>query len=558
MGTWLNSLVKPELLYANQPPQSFGNTQDAINAGMAQIPPQDPGLVNTPPANVSLTPPLPSSPGASYGVMQGDQNPAGGTMPPNPAPPGMAISGGGPQMPAPNPMGPLPLFNRPTFEQATTDQYGDTKPPSAPLTKLGMLLSVMQGAMRGGSAALASGALNAAPGKSGFGSGWAGAQNEPLEHAGAEQQLQHGGLENQQLAVQTKYLPEVLRYGFLKDQADINAKRYTALRGSSGGALDTSTGTIVPGSQADLGIAPDHLYGAALQDFQATDPTDPAYAAKAAKVAQLALAVQATKQDPNKPISKEQAAALNATWDPIAQKSGLPAGQFTEGMPSANVTQLQTALNGAIGKQQGATKVVIQQQAANNSVDNATKSRADKSYQYNSSQLDKYQQPVEQLTQRLGRLQDTLDQHNPQADALVGPELLTVMAGGQGSGLRMNEAEISRVVGGRSAWQNLQAAIQHWNTNPADARSITPAQDQQIRALVGTVQQKLLAKGRVLDGARQTLINSDDPEIHRQAVVAARAQLDAIDAGQAKPNVPATTNPLEQRYQHLGAKVLTQ
>jgi len=34
----------------------------------------------------------------------------------------------------------------------------------------------------------------------------------------------------------------------------------------------------------------------------------------------------------------------------------------------------------------------------------------------------------------LGRLQDTLDQQSPQADALIAPELLTVMAGGQGSG----------------------------------------------------------------------------------------------------------------------------
>jgi hypothetical protein len=60
---------------------------------------------------------------------------------------------------------------------------------------------------------------------------------------------------------------------------------------------------------------------------------------------------------------------------------------------------------------------------------------------------------------RFGRLRDTLNQKSPQADALVAPELLTVIAGGQGSGLRMNEAEIARSVGGRSHLEDLKAAL---------------------------------------------------------------------------------------------------
>jgi hypothetical protein len=161
----------------------------------------------------------------------------------NPQPPTLNTEGGGPQL-TPSPTGLLPLYNRPTFQQATTDQYGDTKPAQG-LTKGGVLVSMLQGAMRGGSAAIASGALNAAPGKSGFGSGWAGAQNEPLQHAAAQQQLQHSGLENQQLAMQTKYMPQVLAQNFAKTQADINAKKYTPLRGSAGGAIENATGDIV-------------------------------------------------------------------------------------------------------------------------------------------------------------------------------------------------------------------------------------------------------------------------------------------------------------------------
>lgn len=157
--------------------------------------------------------------------------------------------------------------------------------------------------------------------------------------------------------------------------------------------------------------------------------------------------------------------------------------------------------------------------------------RADKSYQLQSTRLDKLRQPVEQINQRIGRLNDTMSQKSPQADALVAPELLTIMAGGQGSGLRMNESEIARIVGGRSAWENLKASIQHWSTNPDAARSITADQDKQIRSLVGAVQQKLVKKQAILDGAEDSLLNSDDPKDHRKILAEARKQLDAIDAG---------------------------
>ena len=44
--------------------------------------------------------------------------------------------------------------------------------------------------------------------------------------------------------------------------------------------------------------------------------------------------------------------------------------------------------------------------------------RSDKSYQYATGSLDKVATPIEQINQRLGRLNDTLAQHSMQADAL--------------------------------------------------------------------------------------------------------------------------------------------
>lgn len=60
-----------------------------------------------------------------------------------------------------------------------------------------------------------------------------------------------------------------------------------------------------------------------------------------------------------KPISAEEAASLNAVWDGLAHKHGLPQGQFRPGMPRGDAQQLESALNGAIGKQQGDTHVSI-------------------------------------------------------------------------------------------------------------------------------------------------------------------------------------------------------
>lgn len=191
-----------------------------------------------------------------------------------------------------------------------------------------------------------------------------------------------------------------------------------------------------------------------------------------------------------------------------------------------------------------ANREQARQGIANRSKDFGAKSdaRADKSYQLQSGRLDKVRQPVDQVIQRVGRLNDTLNQNSPQADALIAPELLSIMAGGAGSGLRMNEAEIARIVGGRSAWENLKGSFQHWSTNPEEARSITPDQDKQIRALVGAVHSKLAAKQQILDATEDALIASDDPKEHRRIVADARKKLDAIDGGGAENKGGGTVN----------------
>lgn len=196
------SLTKPGLLYGDGSGQYYPSTQDALNVvlPLLQAAANSTGVTNQPPA-YQITPP-PSDPNSSVGVMQGNQNPEdpnGVRMPdprsqaeiaasataPDATPPAMAIAGGGPEFSTSS--APLPKFFKPTFAQANaqtpTDIYGRPSGMAPGLTKLGVLANFVHGMMQGGSDALASGALNAAPGKSGFGSGFEGATMMPIQRA---------------------------------------------------------------------------------------------------------------------------------------------------------------------------------------------------------------------------------------------------------------------------------------------------------------------------------------------------------------------------------------
>jgi hypothetical protein len=67
-----------------------------------------------------------------------------------------------------------------------------------------------------------------------------------------------------------------------------------------------------------------------------------------------------------KPISDVDATSRNALFDPIAKKYGLPTGQFRPGMTTAEATAIQTELNNAVGKQQGAQHISISLQGMQN------------------------------------------------------------------------------------------------------------------------------------------------------------------------------------------------
>ena len=152
--------------------------------------------------------------------------------------------------------------------------------------------------------------------------------------------------------------------------------------------------------------------------------------------------------------------------------------------------------------------------------------RADASYRLESSRIDRISKPFEDRVNRLQAIKDSLDQNSPQADSLIAPELLTAMAGGIGSGLRMNEAEISRIIGGRNAWEDLKSRVLRWQADPTKPFLVTDEQRQQINKLLTTTTKRLKGKQAAIDAARQKIIDSKDPVEHRKATLELQRKLE--------------------------------
>jgi hypothetical protein len=166
--------------------------------------------------------------------------------------------------------------------------------------------------------------------------------------------------------------------------------------------------------------------------------------------------------------------------------------------------------------------------------------RGDRSYQFHTGLINKMREPVESRMERVSRLEDTLNQGTPQADALVAPELLSVMAGGQGSGLRMNEAEIARIVGGRTNWETLKAKLGAWQTDPNKGFALTPDQREQTRQLFSAVKDRVSKKMAAIDEESENLSGTDSAAEHRRIYNRLQQRLSKIDAGSGQGQVTVT------------------
>lgn len=156
--------------------------------------------------------------------------------------------------------------------------------------------------------------------------------------------------------------------------------------------------------------------------------------------------------------------------------------------------------------------------------------REDRSYQFQSGTLDRIEKPIVEALGRSSRLIDTLNNGSPVALAAAIPEFLTVMAGGSGSGLRTNEAEMKRIVGGRSVWEDVMAAASRFSANPQQS-PLTSSQVANIRKMAQAVTSKLAAKQEAINAARDIIGTSTNVVDHRNAINNMKMKFQAIDGG---------------------------
>lgn len=150
---------------------------------------------------------------------------------------------------------------------------------------------------------------------------------------------------------------------------------------------------------------------------------------------------------------------------------------------------------------------------------NQDENRLDRSYQFHSKQLEAIAKPLSDVNARVARLEDTLNTKGMTADALVAPELLSIVAGGQGSNFRMTEAEIARVIGGRTNFEKLKAEANKWALDPTQAQNIQPEQRREIRALLSEVRKRLDKKLAATNSASEKLLDpNSDENAHKRAL----------------------------------------
>lgn len=145
------------------------------------------------------------------------------------------------------------------------------------------------------------------------------------------------------------------------------------------------------------------------------------------------------------------------------------------------------------------------------------------------ARLDKIARPVEDSLKNFGALNDALSAGNPQAEVMIAPLLIKAEAGGVGSGLRITNAEINAVKGGRTVWESIRSKVKAFQLNPDKPIQYNPAEREQIRQLMKLSTDKLAAKNTMIQDARSDLLISDKPADHMKVFNETAKKISDVD-----------------------------
>lgn len=215
------------------------------------------------------------------------------------------------------------------------------------------------------------------------------------------------------------------------------------------------------------------------------------------------------QQNPNKPIEEWlKAMSANKTVQPKEQlQQQLVAAQNSGDTATAKKLQQQLKDIDPMGEQ----RVVIQQQNAANNQTKATNAQTEKEFTYTRGKWDKDLGTYNTQNEKLSEASQLIGSGSMGA-ALGSVKALSGLAGGQGSGVRITQAELNSIARARGLGGDFEAALQKFG----DGNKLTPEQVSALKGIISDVQHIASAKESVINQGLDDLGNATDTKTIRK------------------------------------------
>lgn len=161
------------------------------------------------------------------------------------------------------------------------------------------------------------------------------------------------------------------------------------------------------------------------------------------------------------------------------------------------------------------------------------------------TELNNRVKPIEDQIQRLNKLDTSLNAKTDIADSTLAEQLVTLTAGGAGSGVRISQPMIQQVLDkSRTKWEDFDVALRKWNAASADDKNkpslfFTDTQRQAMRDLAREYRKKANEVHRQITDARHKIDDASDVS----SINKARTDLEEMVSGPEPADAGVTPAP---------------
>ena len=159
----------------------------------------------------------------------------------------------------------------------------------------------------------------------------------------------------------------------------------------------------------------------------------------------------------------------------------------------------------------GETRITVQEQGQRNAQANHADAKTEKEFQYTRAKWDKDLQTYQTQNEKLAEAGDLIGK-GAMGAALGSVKSLSGLAGGQGSGVRITQAELNSIAHARGFSGDFDAFLQQFG----DGNKLTPQQVGDLKSIISDVQRIAGAKEAVINQGLDDLSNAKDTPAMRK------------------------------------------